>query len=69
MGYPIEYEGSRPTKVDAYGGESLSRRDDSVRVTFHQFGQKLSKEALRSPRNNSRIEHAVAMTTLALFFG
>ena len=69
MGRPIEYEGARPIKVDAFMGESVSRRDNSVCITFYRAGQKLCKDALRSPRENSRIEHAVALTTLALFFG
>ena len=64
----IQYEGAA-TKVETYACESVSRRDDSVRTTFCRAGQRLSKEDVQGPRGNTRLEHAVAVTTLALFFG
>ena len=69
MGAVVEYESAGYVKVKACGRESVSRKNDSVRITFCRAGQRVPKEDLRGPRENTGIEHAVALTTLALFFG
>ena len=64
-----ESAGVQNVHVGTAALECVSKKNDSAMIHFVTAGQSLHRTALRSPRANTRFEHAVAVMTLLLLFG
>lgn len=69
MTVPHCESGARPITGTTFQENFVRRKNDSAVGTFYRDTERIAKEALRGPRPNTPLEHALAVATLATFFG